>query len=55
MFMHYLVLPLEMVTDLFPLVMKLDSFSLLVHQLEHQWENFHLESRQHMQWKMHRS
>ena len=55
MFMYYLVLPLEMVTDLFPLVMKLDSSSLLVHQLEHQWKNFHLEWRQHMQWKMRRS
>ena len=46
--MHYLVLLLEMVADLFPLNMKLDGFSLLVHQLVHQWENFHLESRRYM-------
>ena len=50
--MHYLVLILEKVADLFPLSMKLDGFLLLVHQLMHQWENFHLEFRRHMQWQM---
>ena len=53
--MHYLVLLLEMVADLFPLSMKLDGFSLLVHQLVHQWENFHLESQRYMQLQMRRS
>ena len=47
--MHYLALFLEKVADLFPLSMKLDAFSLLVHQIVHQWEIFHLESRRHVQ------
>ena len=55
MFRHYLVLPLEKFADLFPFIMKLDGSSLLVHALVHQWENFHLESRQHMQGPMQRS
>ena len=53
--MHYLVLLLQMVADLFPLSMKLDGFRLLVHQLVHQWENFHLESWRYMQLQMRRS
>ena len=55
MFMHYLVLLLQMVADLFPLSMKLDGFRLLVHQLVHQWENFHLESWRYMQLQIRRS
>ena len=49
--MHYLALFLEKVADLFPLSMKLDGFSLLVHQIVHQREIFHLESRRHVQWQ----
>ena len=55
MFMHYLPLLLEKIADLFPLTIKLDGYSLLVHQIVHQCETFHLESRRHMQWQMHRS
>ena len=50
--MHFLVLLLEKVADLFTLSMELNGFSLLVHQLVHQWENFHLEFRRHTQWQM---
>ena len=46
MFMHYLPLLLEKIADRFPLSMKLDGYSsLLVHQIVHQCETFHLESR----------
>ena len=43
--MDYLALILEKVAELFLLSMKLDGFSLLVHQIVHQWETFHVESR----------
>ena len=51
MFMHYVALLLEKVADFFPLSIKLGGFSLLVHQIVHQWETYHLESRRHMQWR----
>ena len=46
--MHYLALLLEKVADLFPLCLKLVGFSLLVHQIAHQWDTFNLEYRWHM-------
>ena len=49
--MHYLVLLLGNVADLFPLSMKLDGFSLLVHQIVHQWKSFRLESRRHFNFR----
>ena len=53
--MNYLTLLLEKVADLFPLSMKLDAFSLLIHQIVYQWETFHLESQRHRQWSMRHS
>lgn len=54
-FLHYFTLLLEKEINLFPLSMKVDGFSFLVHQAVHQWKTFRRESRRYIQWQRRRS